>query len=195
MRQDMLGPPCPGRPRGRFAGDLPCWALPTAIGVLALVLRLYGLGDKPFWLDELSSLRRATATIPDLVADSLHGSHYPSYFLILWLIGRIGTSEWLLRLPSAVFGAVGASLTCAIGRRVAGSRAGVIAGLLTACSPFEVELGQEAPTRSPDRSHCGPSRRTMRPAARAPHVPAIPRDKPIITWSGSRPGQCSRSAR
>ncbi len=110
----------------------------------ALALRLYGLGDKPFWLDEVASLRRATATVPDLVVDSLHNNHYPSYFLLLWLVGQIGTSQWLLRLPSAVFGALGASLTCAIGRQAAGPRSGVIAGLLMAVSPFEVQFGQEA---------------------------------------------------
>jgi mannosyltransferase len=119
-------------------------ALPAAIGLIALLLRLYGLGDKPFWLDEVTSLHRATATVPGLIADSLHNSHYPSYFLLLWLVGQIGTSQWLLRLPSAIFGAIGASLTCAIGRRAAGPRSGAIAGLLMAFSPFEVQLGQDA---------------------------------------------------
>ncbi len=125
-------------------GSLPSSTLPTAIGLLALALRLRGLGDKPFWLDEITSLRRATASLPDLVADLLHNSHYPSYFLLLWLVGRIGTSQWLLRLPSALFGAVGASLTCAIGSRAAGRRSGAVAGLLMALSPFEVQFGQEA---------------------------------------------------
>ena len=122
----------------------PPWVLPAAIGAIALGLRLHGLGDKPLWLDEVASLRRATATVSGLIGDSLHGSHYPSYFLLLWLVGQIGTSQFLLRLPSAVFGAIAASLTCAIGTRVAGRRAGAIAGLLMAFSPFEVQLGQEA---------------------------------------------------
>ena len=109
-----------------------------------MALRLYGLGDKPFWLDEVASLRRATGNIPDLVADSLHANHYPSYFLLLWLVAKLGTSQWLLRLPSALFGAVAAALTCSIGRRVADARTGAAAGLLLAFSPFEVQFGQEA---------------------------------------------------
>ena len=120
------------------------WAQPVAIGVLALLLRLDGLGDKPFWMDEIVSLRRATAEVHDLVFDLLHHTHYPTYFLLLWLIGKIGTSQWLLRLPSAVFGAIDASLTCAVGSKVAGPRSGTIAGLLMASSPFAVQLGQEA---------------------------------------------------
>lgn len=119
-------------------------ALPAAIGATALLLRLYGLGDKPFWLDEVASLHRATASVPDLVADSLHASHYPSYFLLLWVVARIGASQWLLRLPSAIFGAVAAAVACATGRKVGGPRSGAVAGLLTAFSPFSVQLGQEA---------------------------------------------------
>jgi uncharacterized membrane protein len=119
-------------------------ALPAAIAALALILRLCGLGDKPFWLDEVASLHRATASVPDLLADSMHANHYPSYFLLLWLIARIGVSQWLLRLPSAICGAVAAALACAIGRRAAGPRSGAVAGLLMAFSPFEVQLGQEA---------------------------------------------------
>jgi mannosyltransferase len=144
MRSFAAVKPCLRRVLERARGTPPSYALPAAIGVLALLLRLNGLGDKPFWLDEITSLRRATATVPDLVADSLHNNHYPSYFLLLWLVGRIGTSQWLLRLPSAVFGAVGASLTCAIGSNAAGRRGGAIAGLLMAVSPFEVQFGQEA---------------------------------------------------
>jgi mannosyltransferase len=120
------------------------YALPTAVGVLALVLRLYGLADKPFWLDEVTSLHRATMTVSHLVHDSFRRSHYPTYFLLLWLVARLGTSQWLLRLPSAVFGAVGAALVCRIGGKAAGPRSGAIAGLLMAFSPFAVQLGQEA---------------------------------------------------
>ena len=133
-----------GRDLGQAGEGIPAWGLPTAIAALALALRLHGLGDKPFWLDEVTSLRRATSTIPDLVADSLHNTHYPSYFLLLWLVAKGGVSQWLLRLPSALCGAFAAALVCATGRRVAGARGGVVAGLLMALSPFEVQFGQEA---------------------------------------------------
>jgi hypothetical protein len=119
-------------------------ALPAVVGAIALSLRLYGLGDKPFWMDEITSLRRATATVPHLITDSLHQNHYPTYFLLLWLVARIGTSQWLLRLPSAVFGALGAGLACEIGCKAAGARCGAVTGILMALSPFEIQLGQEA---------------------------------------------------
>lgn len=121
-------------------------ALPVAaaIALLALAVRLYGLGDKPFWLDEVASLHRATVSLPELTTNSLHSNHYPSYFVLLWLIAKLGTSQWLLRLPSALFGALGACTVYAIGRSASAARAGAVAGLLMALSPFQVQFGQEA---------------------------------------------------
>src|SRR5215472_8388262 len=109
--------PRPARVHDQSGNWLSPHAVPAAVGVLALLLRLHGLGAKPFWMDEITSLHRATATLPHLIADSLHQKHYPTYFLLLWLVAHIGTSQWLLRLPSAIFGAIGAWLVCAIGDR------------------------------------------------------------------------------
>jgi mannosyltransferase len=132
------------RARVAFMEGLLPWLLPTAIGMIALQVRLHGLGDKPFWLDEVASLNRATSTLPDLVAGSLHSKHYPTYFLFLWLVAKLGASPWVLRLPSAVFGAISAGLVCAIGRDIDSRRTGIAAGLLLALSPFDVQYGQEA---------------------------------------------------
>jgi mannosyltransferase len=119
-------------------------ALPGAIAAVALLVRLHGLGDKPFWLDEATTLQRVAGSFHHLLLDSLRNRHYPSYFVMLWPLARLGHSAWLLRLPSAVFGALAAALACAIGRRAAGARSGAVAGLLMALSPFEVQFGQEA---------------------------------------------------
>ncbi|HTQ33815.1 MAG TPA: glycosyltransferase family 39 protein [Stellaceae bacterium] len=120
------------------------WWCAGTIGSLALAVRLYGLGDKPFWLDEVATLHRVTTSLPDVISSSLHADHYPSYFLLMWLVAKLGASQWLLRLPSAIFGAVAASLTAMIGRSLADWRSGLVAGLLMALSPFEVQFGQEA---------------------------------------------------
>jgi len=117
---------------------------PLAIGLAALAVRLHGLGDKPFWLDEIATLHRATDSLRDMTVDSLHADHYPTYFVLAWLVAKFGVSQWLLRLPSALFGAIAAAVTYAIGARSAGRRTGALAGLLMALSPFEVQFGQEA---------------------------------------------------
>ena len=126
--------------RRLWLGTILFWA----IGLIAFAARLHGLGDKPFWLDEVATFHRATASLPELVASSLHADHYPSYFLLTWLAAKFGASQWLLRLPSAIFGALAASVTYAIGQRIGGRASGAIAGLLMALSPFEVQFGQEA---------------------------------------------------
>ena len=163
------------------------FTVPVAVGAVALLLRLHGLGDKPFWLDEVTSLRRATASLPDLVGDSLYNTHYPTYFVLLWLVAKIGTSQWLLRLPSALCGAFCAALACVIGGKVAGERAGVVAGLLLAVSPFEVQFGQEA--RSYTLVSCliltalfGMVRLAQQPAAAA--LPLTDKAAPRGAWIG-----------
>lgn len=129
---------------GRLAARLWPLAMPAAIAALALALRLYGLGERPLWLDEIYTLRRATMPLGALIADAVANLHSPLYFVIIsWLL-PFGTSEWVLRLPSAVFSAVAAGMTGAIGRRVGGEQVGAVAGLLMALSPYQVLYGQEA---------------------------------------------------
>ena len=117
---------------------------PLAVAILALALRLYGLADKPLWLDEVSTLHRATIGFAAMVDDALHSKHYPTYFALIWLVAKLGTSPWLLRLPSAIFGALNAAVVCVIGREADRPRTGLAAGLLLALSPFDVQYGQEA---------------------------------------------------
>lgn len=130
------------RPSGRWCPSSLLW--PLAIGLIALAVRLHGLDDKPFWLDEVATLHRATDSLRDMTVDSLHADHYPTYFVLAWLVAKFGATQWLLRLPSALFGAIAAAVTYAIGARAAGRRSGALAGLLMALSPFEVQFGQEA---------------------------------------------------
>src|SRR6185437_12852575 len=79
-----------------------------------------------------------------MIAEALHSKHYPTYFALLWLVAKLGVSTWLLRLPSAVFGAIEAALVVAIGREADKPRTGIAAGLLLGFSPFDVQYGQEA---------------------------------------------------
>jgi uncharacterized membrane protein len=52
--------------------------------------------------------------------------------------------EWMLRLPSAIFGSVSVLLVVLIATEVRSPRAGAVAGILMALSPLEVQFGQEA---------------------------------------------------
>jgi 4-amino-4-deoxy-L-arabinose transferase-like glycosyltransferase len=114
------------------------------LAIFALMLRLYGLSDKPLWLDEIITLKRATLPLAELVIDALKNKHYPTYFLLLGPFASMDMDEWMLRFPSAVWGAMCVLLVSLLAAEMRGPRTGLVAGLLMALSPFEVQFGQEA---------------------------------------------------
>src|SRR3984893_9016968 len=119
-------------------------ALPVLLAALALVLRLYGLSNKPLWYDEIVALNRANLPFAELVIDALKHKHYPTYFLLLGPFTSADTDAWTLRFPSALLGAVCVFLVARLAIEIRGPQAGLGAGLLMALSPFEVQFGQEA---------------------------------------------------
>lgn len=118
------------------------------IFAVALALRLYGLGTKPLWIDEVVTRLRASLPHRDLIADSFGHHHLPTYFLLLSQLSP-GANVWLLRLPSAVGGAVAAALGVLVGRKLAEAvgvsrSAGLIVGLMLAAAPVMVQFSQDA---------------------------------------------------
>jgi len=109
-----------------LTGDL-VWLL-VAIGV-GLLLRLIHIGHQPFWLDEALTFQRIHLDPPDLVNDSFANRHMPSYFLLLQLLVPYGPGAALLRIPSALLGALSVGMVFTIAHRVGGRNAGVMAGL------------------------------------------------------------------
>jgi mannosyltransferase len=120
----------------------------TLIFVLSLALRLYGLGTKPFWVDEAVTKVRASLPFGKLVKDSFSHHHLPTYFLLLAQLSP-GADPWLLRLPSAIAGALAAALGVLVGRKLAecigACRAGgLMSGLMLAAAPVMVQYSQDA---------------------------------------------------
>jgi uncharacterized membrane protein len=115
-----------------------------AVFAIALAVRLYGLDFQPYWMDEITAIERSSRSFVELITDSLTFHHFPTYFLLLsWLV-PFGIGEALVRLPSAVCGALTCSVAAGIGRAVGGTPAGLTAGLLMAFSPLQVNFSQEA---------------------------------------------------
>ena len=119
-------------------------ALFGVVCFIGFVARFYGIDSMPFWLDEVTTVNRSSLPFWSMVADSLANHHLPSYFAIAAVFGHYGTNEFVLRLPSAVFGAASCGVLFLIGRTLGGWRAGLVAGLLLALSPLQVQYGQEA---------------------------------------------------
>jgi len=112
--------------------------------LIGLTARLLHIESQPFWLDEALTYQRIHLGIDGLIADSFSNRHMPSYFLMLQLFSQFDSANAWLRIPSALFGAMSASMVFVIARRIGGRSAAIVAGLLMAMSPLQVQYGQEA---------------------------------------------------
>ena len=117
---------------------------PALIVLLALVLRCVGLTSESLWFDEGHSVLVARMGASEAVASLARDVHPPLYFLTLraW-IRAFGESDVSLRSLSVLFGVVAVGGVLALGRRIGGPRAGLVAGLLAAVSPYFVAYSQE----------------------------------------------------
>jgi 4-amino-4-deoxy-L-arabinose transferase-like glycosyltransferase len=122
-------------PPVRFAG-------PILLLLLAVALRILGLGKQELWLDEALSWH--TATSPDLLALVLPNNTPPLYYLLLraW-IGVFGESRLALRSLSAAEGVAFAAAIMWWARTVFDRRAALWAGLWAAVLPMAVYYSQE----------------------------------------------------
>lgn len=118
--------------------------LPAAIFAIALVLRLIDIGRRPFWLDEVFTLERASLSPAALVHDSFINHHLPSFFLMLAPLVSLGDPQFWLRVPSAAFGAAAVALVYLIAREIAGRMDGIFAALVIGFSPTALAFSQEA---------------------------------------------------
>lgn len=122
-------------------------SLLVAIVLLACVLRAITLGQQSLWIDEsVTWLLVAHHKLGRVLADiSVKEVTPPLYYIIAWAWTHLaGTSEFLLRLPSAVAGVATVPVAYLTGKRLLSARAGLIAAALTALSPLYVWYSQEA---------------------------------------------------
>ena len=119
-----------------------CWLLLIALG-----LRLFRLGTESLWYDELGTAWIAKLNYSAMLATlRVYDVHPPLWYSIVWLVEHtLGNSEFLLRLPAAVFG-TGAVLLL---WRIAGQlgfepRTALVAGLIAAVFPGILYYSQEA---------------------------------------------------
>jgi uncharacterized membrane protein len=119
-------------------------AIPAGIFLCALLPRMIDLGRRPFWLDEVFTMQRASLPRAALVHDSFANHHMPSFFLLLHAFVPLGDPQFWLRVPSAAFGALAVMLVYLIGREIAGRNAGLMAALVLGLSPTALAFSQEA---------------------------------------------------
>lgn len=121
----------------------------AAVGALiacAALLRFAGIGAQSLWFDEAFS-RHVSSLSPGDVIGLLRSvdSHPPLYYLMLsYWVRLLGSSEAALRALGATLSTLAVGGTWWLGRRLGGPAVGVIAGLLMAVAPFQVQVAQDA---------------------------------------------------
>ena len=138
------------------------------LAALALGIRLYGLGARDLWEDEQVTLVDSLGVrVPEkegrgqsFPSSQLHtgggsiaiaehsASHdQPVYVTLMHLwTKQVRPSEWTLRLPSAVMGALTVPLLALLGTRLGGCPQGLWAAAFLAVFPLHVSYSQEART-------------------------------------------------
>ncbi|MFF5565705.1 hypothetical protein ACFY7Z_08395 [Streptomyces sp. NPDC012623] len=141
----MSGPLPPPSPAVRAHAFAPALAV-VVPAALALVLGLWGIRrEGTLWGDEAVSYEVAHRTLPEIWrtlghVDAVHGLYY------LFLHGVFGVWDGglvALRLPSVLAVAAGAAGVALLGRTLAGTRAGLLAGLVFPLIPAVQRYAQE----------------------------------------------------
>lgn len=112
----------------------------------ALGLRLWNIGQEPFWLDEACTHEFGAGSWQQVLAAYAADVHPPLYgvLLCLWQ-AAIGGSEAALRGFSTFWSMLGIAVVVLLVGQMAGNYgAGLFAGLLLAVNPFDIWYAQEA---------------------------------------------------
>jgi 4-amino-4-deoxy-L-arabinose transferase-like glycosyltransferase len=119
------------------------WPL-AGILLLAFALRVYRLGDKNIWWDEGYSLGLARKTFLDATLTTAGDVHPPLYYWHLWAWVRlVGESEFAARFISVIWAVLAVAVVYALGTRLGGRRAGLLAALFLAVARFHIWWSQE----------------------------------------------------
>ena len=108
-------------------------------------LRLFALGHKSFWIDEIASVAIARRAAPAFWHFLWHDEgNMAAYYVLLrpWL--TLGYGEGTVRLLSVLPGIVSIPLIYVLGRRLFGRGIGVVAALFLALNACAVSVSQEA---------------------------------------------------
>ena len=115
------------------------------ITVLGAFLRLWDLGAKSFWSDELISLCSADAiqNARTFLTPSCGNAHPPLYFLLVKIWASFGQGEVYLRLLPVTFGVAAIPAVFLLTNELLGRKVAILTAFLVAVSPFHLLYDRE----------------------------------------------------
>ena len=136
------------RAAGPRLGAMSDWAMRVPWlwpALLTAILGRYQLGRPELWRDELASWTFATRPVPDLITTARHAdaNHMVYYLLLHYWIAAFGDSAVAMRSLSVLAMAGAAACVTLVARRLADTRAGLLAGLAFALVPSVSRFAQE----------------------------------------------------
>ena len=137
------------RAAGPSLGAMSDWAMRVPWlwpALLITILGWYQLGRPELWRDELASWTFAIRPVPDLITTARHAdaNHMVYYLLLHYWIAALGDSVVAMRALSVLAMAGAAVCVTLVGRKLADTRAGLLAGLAFALVPSVSRFAQEA---------------------------------------------------
>jgi uncharacterized membrane protein len=106
---------------------------------------MYHLGYKGLWGDEIGEVIVANSdNISTVLSGASHHLSPPLDYIILHFFLHFGISDFIVRLPSAIFGMLSIILIYYITKTLFGPKEGLISAFLLAISPMHIFYSQEA---------------------------------------------------
>lgn len=129
-------------PFEREHSQLPPGTIVGLIVVLGTALRLYGLAGASLWVDEIYSIAYR-GSLPILELITAPEPHPPLYFAMLkYWMALFGQSAFATRFLSVLFGVFAIVAMYYLGKQLFDRRAGYVAAVLLALSPFHIHASQ-----------------------------------------------------
>lgn len=118
----------------------------VALVLLAALLRFPTIAVQSVWFDEAATWDLMRLPLGEMLSELPdRESNPPLYYVLEWVWVRVfGDAELGLRSLSALLGTLTVPVAFAIGRRIAGTRAGLATAALVAVNPLLVWFSQEA---------------------------------------------------
>jgi mannosyltransferase len=120
------------------------------VSLIGASLRFYNLGAKSLWFDELAQVTISKTIIHDLSLPQmgfLQGMWWelspPLDYFITHFMLVFGSSEWILRLPAAIFGVLSILAIFLLAKELFGVPVGLISAFLLSISPMHIWYSQE----------------------------------------------------
>lgn len=120
------------------------WLLALLL-ILGVLLRFHQLGAKGLWGDEIWTAQWAQPSLSQvLIRQTKPPDILPLMYALVHIATRLGSSEFWVRLPAALFGVIGLALFYCLADRTLGRRTALVGTALLAFSPIHVWYSQDA---------------------------------------------------